>query len=138
MHSQKFRKFTKKITRNSIGLFISTNFLVSQAKFCFSGSLDWRIQQKNLQAGGDNVSNAAQRTFPQIQTPKDAEEATEQVIRDLYKENNIKLPANPVFREITQPKPGAGFQRVIEREKYKIYSKEVRGTTYIKFCVTPN
>lgn len=69
---------------------------------------------------------------------KDAEEETKSIIKDLYIKHNIELPLNPIFREITQPRPGAGFYLVVDRDKYKIYSKIVHGNTYIKLYVAPN
>lgn len=69
---------------------------------------------------------------------KDANEFTKQIIEYIYKKHNIDLPLNPIFREITQPKPGSGFKNIIERDKYKIYSKKIRENTYIKFYIPPN
>lgn len=64
---------------------------------------------------------------------KDAEEDDIDLIKDLYIKHNIELPLNPIFRVITQPKAGAGFRTIIERDRYIIYSKKVRDNTYVKF-----
>ena len=55
---------------------------------------------------------------------KDAKEDDIDLIKDLYIKHNIELPSNPIFRVITQPKAGAGFHSIIERDKYIIYSKK--------------
>lgn len=96
-------------------------------------------KQKNFEMDklAKRLAELSLKSNTQTLRTNNAEIGTSQVIEYLYERHHILLPVNPVFREITQPKAGAGFRKVIESEKYKIYSKTIRDTTYIKFYVNP-